>query len=180
LSNIPVAQHWVSFYIPFNLALTFYIGNKLYTHTKDSINRRDTGVKALINAFNRQVDTMKQLQISIPRYRLLPIPRKLDAKKIFQIDVFSTLWEDNGLLSNDDGEQRWRTDEKTRVGIQHLLELDRCKEEEERLKWEVSQLAKWAMERAESLTDILARLGTYPPQSAHVSWLGASLSSLLR
>jgi hypothetical protein len=106
---------------------------------------------------------MKHLQISIPRYRLLPIPGKLDAKKIFRIDVFSTLWEDNGLLSNDDGEQRWRTDEKTRVGIQHLLELDRCKEEKERLEWEVSQLAKWAMERAETLTGILAQIGTYPP-----------------
>jgi hypothetical protein len=129
-------------------------------HTKGSINRRDTGIKTLVNSFNRQVDTMKQLQTSIPRYRLLPIPTKLDAKKIFHIDVFSTLWEDNGLLSNDDGEQRWRTDERIRVGIQHLLELDRCKEEKERLEWEVLQLAKWAMERAEALMGVLTRIGT--------------------
>jgi len=123
---------------------------------------------------------MKHLQISIPRYRLLAIPGKLDAKKIFRIDVFSTLWEDNGLLSNDDGEQRWRTDEKMRVGIQHLLELDRCKEEKERLEWEVSQLAKWAMERAETLTGILARIGTYPLRSVLIFRLGGSLSFLLR
>jgi hypothetical protein len=131
-------------------------------HTKDSINRRDTGIKTLVNSFNRQVDTMKQLQVGIPRYRPLPIPAKLDAKKIFRIDVFSTLWEEHGLLSDDYGEQ-WRTDERTRVGIQHLLELDRCKEEKERLEWEVLQLAKWAMKRAEALTGVLARIGTYLP-----------------
>jgi hypothetical protein len=130
-------------------------------HTKGLINRRDTGIKTLVNSFNRQIDAMTRLQGGIPRYRLLPIPAKLDAKKIFQIDVFSTLWEDNGLLSNDDGEQRWRTDERTRVGIQYLLELDRCKEEKERLEWEVSQLARWAMEKAVTLTGSLARIGMY-------------------
>jgi hypothetical protein len=41
------------------------------------------------------------------------------------------------------------------------LELDRCREEKERLEWEVFQLAKWAMERAEKLASVLARLGTY-------------------
>jgi hypothetical protein len=129
-------------------------------HTKDSINRRDTGIKTLVTSFNRQVDTMKHLQASIPRYRLLPIPAKLDVKKIFRIDVFSTLWEDGGLLSNDD-EERWRTDDRIRIGIQHLLELDRCKEENERLKWEVFQLAKWAMERADALTGVLPRIGAH-------------------
>lgn len=113
-------------------------------HTKSAVNRRDPGIKSLASSFNRQVDKMLQLQSSNPLYRREQVPSKIDLKSVFQVDIFSTLWDEWGLVSSDQGEEKWKTDEQTREAIRLLLEIDRCKEERERLEWEVSQLASWA------------------------------------
>lgn len=105
---------------------------------------------------------MKQLHKTVPRYRALPIPLQLDIKQIFHIDVFSTLWEDYGLLSANE-EQRWRTDGVVRAGILCMLELDRCREEKERLEWEMLQLARWAMDKALAFVKVYATIGMLLP-----------------
>jgi hypothetical protein len=128
-------------------------------HTKSAVVRRDAGIKAIASSFNRQVETMQQLKSSTPQYRREPVPSKIDLKNIFQIDVFSALWDEWGLVSSDQGEEMWKTDGEIREAIRLLLEIDRCKEERERLAWEVSQLASWANNLAVKVVAIYASIG---------------------
>jgi hypothetical protein len=144
-----------------SLFLTHYLGNKLYVHTKSAVIRRETGIKAIASSFNRQVDTMLQLRSSIPQYRREPVPSKIDLKNIFQVDVFSALWDEWGLVSSDQGDDRWKTDGEMREAIRLLLEIDRCKEERERLDWEVSQLAGWANSVAVKVAVAYESIGEY-------------------
>jgi hypothetical protein len=90
---------------------------------------------------------MLQLRSSTPQYRWEPVPSKINLKNIFQVDVFSALWDDWGLVSNDWAEERWKTDGEMREAIRLLLEIDRCKEVWERCRevvWSRSQTAKVA------------------------------------
>jgi hypothetical protein len=124
------------------------------------VNRRDPGIKSLANSFNRQIDTMARLQASTARYRGEIVPQKVDVKQLFHLDVFSHIWEDDGLVSVDE-EEPWRTDGAVRDGIKFLLEMDRCMEERERLECEVNRLAKWAMDRAMRMESTSRSLGTF-------------------
>ena len=128
-------------------------------HTKSAVVRRDTGIKSIASSFNRHIDTMQQLKSSTPQYRLELVPSKIDLKNIFQVDVFSALWDEWGLVSSDQGEERWKTDGETREAIRLLLEIDRCKEERERLAWEVSRLASWANSLAVKVVEIYESIG---------------------
>jgi hypothetical protein len=128
-------------------------------HTKSAVVRRDTGIKAIASSFNHQVDTMQQLKSSTPQYRREAVPSKIDLKNIFQVDVFSALWDEWGLVSRDQGEEMWKTDGETREAIRLLLEIDRCKEERERLAWEVSRLASWANNLAVKVVTIYGSIG---------------------
>jgi hypothetical protein len=103
---------------------------------------------------------MAQLQASTVRYRTQIIPQKVDVKQLFHLDVFSHIWEDDGLISTD-REERWRTDAVVREGIKSLLEMDRCMEEHERLEYEVNRLAMWAKDMAMRLESISRSPGTF-------------------
>jgi len=130
-------------------------------HTKSAVSRRDPGIKTLANSFNRQVQTMKQLKATIPRYRMEAIPATIDLKRMFAVDVFSQLWDDRGLIAGEGGVDRWKVDQDVKEGIRLVLELDRCREERERLDLEVSRLAAWAMSMATRLKVISDSLGMY-------------------
>jgi hypothetical protein len=66
---------------------------------------------------------------------------------MFKLDVDDDIWQDVGL--DDDGEgpiPRWLGDEDVRDGIKNFLELDRCGEEEIRLRKERCAMQEWMME----------------------------------
>jgi hypothetical protein len=102
---------------------------------------------------------MLQLRSSTPQYRREPVPSKIDLKNVFQVDVFSALWDEWGLVASDQGEEKWKTDGETREAIRLLLEIDRCKEEQERLDWEVSRLASWVNSLAVKVAVIYESIG---------------------
>jgi hypothetical protein len=63
------------------------------------------------------------------------------------LDVDDDIWQDLGLQEDDLSDPpRWLTDEKVHQGIRWMLELDRCLEEEERLKEERCFLQEWVVE----------------------------------
>ena len=69
--------------------------------------------------------------------------------RLFDLDVDDEIWQDIGLEEVDSKEitpPRWMSDEAVRNGIKAVLELDRCKEEEERLIHERRALQVWFSE----------------------------------
>jgi hypothetical protein len=144
---------------PLNL-LIFFLGNKLYTHTKSSVQRRDPAIKSLAASFNSQVDIMATLKASRLNYRNEVIPTKIDVKNLFQLDIFNGIWDDAGLSSSE-GTDRWRIDNEIKQGIHAILERDRCREERERLEMEVNRLATWGLQTAIGLRDTFLSLGAF-------------------
>jgi hypothetical protein len=118
-------------------------------HTKGTIHRREAGIKSLALAFNRLIDTMSQLRKTHIQYREQRLPEKVKIDQLFRLDVFSNIWEDDGLLIESDVEELWRTQRSVREGINAMLELDRCVEEDERLRLETKALADWVLEEVE-------------------------------
>lgn len=77
--------------------------------------------------------------------RRAQLPRRLEAKKLFQLDVDDEIWqEDPGLGPQDEGAlPRWQVDKVVRDGIKHMLEAQRCREELERVQAEANALRCW-------------------------------------
>jgi len=63
-------------------------------------------------------------------------PVSISRDGIFQLDVDDEIWQDIGLEDENIDPPRWLADETVRQGIRHLLDLDRCLEEEDRLRRE--------------------------------------------
>ena len=66
---------------------------------------------------------------------------------LFNLDVDDEIWQDIGLEEADSAAPpRWRSDDTVRAGIKALLELDRCREEEQCLLHEQRALQVWFSE----------------------------------
>ncbi|KAJ7097300.1 hypothetical protein B0H15DRAFT_920938 [Mycena belliarum] len=99
-----------------------------------------------------------------PRGSVAPV--QIQAKGIWQLDVDDAVWQDVGLDEDEDAITEpppWLSDEKVRSGIRAMLELDRCDEEDTRLRREWCSLQVWfaeewtvvniALDNAESSSD---------------------------
>lgn len=73
------------------------------------------------------------------------LPRLIDPKMVFRLDVDDLLWqEDPGLGEEECSElPLWLGDAKIRGGIVAILERDRCVEENERLDYECTAMRDW-------------------------------------
>jgi hypothetical protein len=77
-------------------------------------------------------------------------PQEIAREGLFKLDVDDDIWQDVGLGEENHGIMPlWLSDERVRQGIQSLLELDRCKEEEHRLMRERRALQEWLLEEWE-------------------------------
>jgi hypothetical protein len=76
-------------------------------------------------------------------------PPEIDLNKLWDINVDSEIWQDTGLLDEEDADQgppEWLCNENVRKGIRAMLEVDRCEEELARLAKERSSLQDWLRE----------------------------------
>jgi hypothetical protein len=74
-------------------------------------------------------------------------PLEIPQEGLFKLDVDDDIWQDAGLNDDNNGSALlWLSDERVRQGIRNLLELDRCKEEEVRLRRERCALQEWSLE----------------------------------
>lgn len=86
------------------------------------------------------------------------LPRKLDPKSIFCLDVDDRVWQDDPGLGDDPCESlpRWQGDDNTRDGIIQMQERDRCLEEQERIRHEHLSLKTWLEEESRTAQMALA------------------------
>ncbi|KAJ7694352.1 hypothetical protein B0H17DRAFT_931798 [Mycena rosella] len=121
--------------------------NKLYSHTESAVKRREPMISKVNADYNKLCGEIAKLiqDGQAPRGAIAPNP--IPAKGIWQLDVDDGIWEDIGL-DDDDAEAAtepppWLCDEQARSGIKAMLELDRCDEEDVRLKKETCLLREW-------------------------------------
>ncbi|EJD38989.1 hypothetical protein AURDEDRAFT_17738, partial [Auricularia subglabra TFB-10046 SS5] len=112
--------------------LTAFAEAKEHAQTKDLVHRRERTIGAQVRSFNKLVDEMALLakQGKKPTGRS-PLPRKLDTKKLFKLDVDDDIWqEDPGLGPQGEGDlPRWQIDDDVKRRILAFLQADRCREQ---------------------------------------------------
>ena len=108
---------------------------------------RDPTIMKLTKKYN---DLCRQLALQIRQRRAPPgaiHPQEIAREGLFKLDVDDEIWQDAGLNDDNYGAAPlWLSDEGVRRGICSLLELDRCREEEDRLRRERCALQKWSVE----------------------------------
>lgn len=108
-----------------------------------------------------------QLVSLIRRGRALPgaiAPTPIAREGLFKLDVDDDIWQDIGLDEEDSTLTEipgWLGDENIRDGIRARLDLDRCLEEEERIKGERCSMQEWMLEEWAVLQDAQADAGEF-------------------
>ncbi|RDB23171.1 hypothetical protein Hypma_009676 [Hypsizygus marmoreus] len=121
--------------------------HKLHNHVRSSVKRHEPGVVQLANKYNKLCDELATLKRSGKALAKATIPAKIEREGLFKLDVDDDIWQDIGLDDDSDAAiPAWLGDENTRTGIKAMLELDRCKEEEQRLGMEHCTMQEWMME----------------------------------
>lgn len=137
----------------------------MFVNVKKSLNNREQGLKVLAQSFNREVDNMTEIKRQNRLYKNRAVPKPLDIGNLFNMDLSSSIWDNFGLEDSDDDEPPlWQSNDLVRKGITAKLELDRCREEEERLWWEMGSLCRWAIGEGQVLADSWTTHGKYVKQ----------------
>jgi hypothetical protein len=111
-------------------------------HTESAIKRREPTITKIAAEYNKLCAKIAKLIKAgqAPRGAIAPVP--IPPNGLWQLDVDDAIFQDVGLYDRDaDGEPPlWLCDDKVRAGIKAVLELDRCDEEDVRLRRETLAL----------------------------------------
>ncbi|KAJ7302004.1 hypothetical protein DFH08DRAFT_919019 [Mycena albidolilacea] len=134
---------------------------------RDRLRARKFELDKVERSFRRLVNDQKLYAhteaAKAPPHSMAPLP--IPADHVWQLDLDDDIWQDVGLDDDEISAEPplWLCDEKVRSGIRAMLELDRCKEENVRLKKERCAMQVWfaeewqvvnlALEQAESAAD---------------------------
>ncbi|KAG1823915.1 uncharacterized protein BJ212DRAFT_1476767 [Suillus subaureus] len=114
--------------------------------------------------FNNENSSLKnwngpmETQSTAPANAIPPIPISHDG--IFWLDVNDNIWQDVGLEDETVDPPRWLANDNVHQGIRLLLDLDRCLEEEDRLRckhcvMQECMILEWtALQEAQEVTDV--------------------------
>jgi hypothetical protein len=129
----------------------FVTERKLNSHVDAAIQRRNPTIRKLVSTYNNLCADLSALirQCRSPPNAIPPNP--ISPTGIFDLDIDADIWEDIGLDDVVPEPPDWLADEVTRAAIRLLLEIDRCNEEESRVKVERCALQEWAMREWDGL-----------------------------
>jgi hypothetical protein len=102
---------------------------------------------------------------SLIRSRKAPVgsiaPLKIEMAGLFALDVNDDIWQDTGLDDEDPTSEPplWLSNMDVRDGIRRLLELDRCREEESRIKKERRTMQEWFSEEWNVVNEAIKKPG---------------------
>ncbi|KAF8187991.1 hypothetical protein K438DRAFT_1972679 [Mycena galopus ATCC 62051] len=121
---------------------------KLRTHTQSAVKRRQPKITNLVRESNNLCGAIQKEinKRTTPRGAIAPQP--IDAKKVFELDVDDSIWQDVGLEDDDDrGEPPlWLSSDSVRSGIRVVLQLDRADKEDAMLAKETRSMRAWFIE----------------------------------
>ncbi|KAJ7770390.1 hypothetical protein B0H14DRAFT_3509277 [Mycena olivaceomarginata] len=139
-----------------NAPIDGYVTMQNYSaHTESAVKRREPTITKLVTEYNKLCAQIAKLicDANTPPGSMAPIP--ILPKGLWQVDVDDTLFQDMGIDNDTDVPSPWLSDEKVRAGIKALLELDRCDEEDSRLRREKLALQVWFREEWEIITEVI-------------------------
>ncbi|KAJ6471983.1 hypothetical protein C8R45DRAFT_936644 [Mycena sanguinolenta] len=133
--------------------------SKLHAHTESSVKRREPTIAKIAAEYNKLCTQITKLiaDRKAPRGAIAPVP--IPTKGLWQLDVDDVIFQDVGLDDNEDDitePPSWLCDDKVRSGIKAMLELDRCDEEDARLRRELRALRVWFAEEWEVVEEAIA------------------------
>ncbi|KAJ7116162.1 hypothetical protein C8R43DRAFT_1091280 [Mycena crocata] len=123
---------------------------KLYSHTESAVKRREPTISKLGAEYNKMCAQIVQLIKGGKAPRQATAPAPIPAGQLWKLDVDDEIWQDVGFDDEDDAATeppQWMADEKVRAGIKAMLQLDRCDEEDIRLRMERCGLQVWFAEQ---------------------------------
>jgi len=122
---------------------------KLEKNAQSRIKRKEPGIQSLVRKYNKLcVELQKLIQAKkAPKGAVAPLEIEVDG--LYQLDVDDDIWQDIGLSDDYDESLSvpdWLGNERVRMGIKSLLELERCEEEQRRLQHERLAMQEWMLE----------------------------------
>ncbi|KAF7965549.1 hypothetical protein HWV62_42898 [Athelia sp. TMB] len=126
-------------------------------HIEGAVKRRAPTIQNIARKYNDlcgQIAKMVQ-QNTAPAGAVIPEP--IPQGGLWTLDVDDAIWQDIGLSEDPESvPPLWLRDEKVRSGIRSLLDVDRCLEEENRLKSERRALQESAREQWKVLSTAIS------------------------
>ncbi|KAF8145458.1 hypothetical protein K438DRAFT_2097945, partial [Mycena galopus ATCC 62051] len=131
--------------------------SKLHAHTESAVKRRVPTIDKLAEEYNKLCTEIAKIikNGGAPRGSITPVT--IPPKGLWQLNVDDAIFQDVGLDDRygDNGDNNpplWLSDDNVRKGINAVLQLDRCDEEERRLQRENSALRVWFRQEWEIVT----------------------------
>jgi hypothetical protein len=125
---------------------------KLQGHAESQIKRREPGILQLATSYNKLCTEIASLIQTKQAPRGAVAPQVIQRDGIFKLDVDDDIWQDIGLgYDGEDDIPLWLGDDNVRSGIKFLLQMDRCIEEENRLRKERHAMQEWMIEEWASI-----------------------------
>ncbi|KIJ39625.1 hypothetical protein M422DRAFT_257455 [Sphaerobolus stellatus SS14] len=131
--------------------------DKDHQQTKNLLKRTRQSITTLVLRYNNLVNEMKALKRQHRAPRGAQVPKALEARDLFRLDVDDEIWLDLALDGDNDKPPAWMSDVAVRACIPALLEVDRVKEEQERLSMERDALVCWMNNEVDRLCAALGR-----------------------
>ncbi|KAG1851483.1 hypothetical protein DFJ58DRAFT_886434 [Suillus subalutaceus] len=135
-------------------------GNWLSRRWNNCVKKKSIAMQALHKTpafdLNRKIkDNLCANLSALIRQRRSPpnaiAPNPISPAGIFDLDIDADIWQDIGLDDVVLEPPDWLADEATRAAIKLVLEIDRCNEEESRVKVECYTLQEWAIAQWDAL-----------------------------
>ncbi|EMD32924.1 hypothetical protein CERSUDRAFT_57603, partial [Gelatoporia subvermispora B] len=120
-------------------------GTKLHQHTRKAISKRQPSILTAIRKFNRYCIMLAEEAKKYDIPSTIPIPEQLStdlAKLRDNPNLYDDVWI-SSLPHQGTQRPRWLEDQSVREGIQAMLKIDRCNEEEARLRREAQNMCAW-------------------------------------
>ncbi|KAJ6548545.1 hypothetical protein B0H19DRAFT_952491 [Mycena capillaripes] len=121
--------------------------DKLRAHTASAVQRREPTISKVATDYNKLCAQIQKVIVDGKAPQGSVAPLTIPSKGLWQLDVDDAIFQDVGLDDNNNDEPAlWLSDDNVRTGIKAMLELDRCNEEDARLRRERMALRTWFAE----------------------------------
>ena len=114
---------------------------------ESQVSRRDPSIAQLARQYNSLCEDLKKLKLANQAPAGAVCPEPLEIKGLFNLDVDSPLWVNMDCTGLEEGTPvpGWLGDENVRCGIRAMLNMNRCKEELDRIKTEYVAMQSWSI-----------------------------------